>query len=509
MVAHAERHAPVIAAAVVAVLYVLIAPATADLATASFRADLFDREGFTVFSTAWYGGHHTPGYSVLYPPLGALLGVTVVGGLAAVGAAWAFGARAGRTAGLLAVPAIAASLFSGRMPYTLGMALGLAAVLAAVRERRVLAGIAAVLTALASPVAALFVGIAAAALVLSDERRRVAGLVIGVCAAIPTVVLVALFPEGGTFPFVVSAFLPCLLAAIAVAVGAPPGPVRTAAVLWGLLCVAAAVVPSPIGGNAVRLGTLTAIPLAYLFLWPERRRVLYLLAVPLAYWVLQPAARDVLRTLGDPSVEEAFYTPLVGWLEPRQPARVEIPFTQNHWETRWVAAHLPIARGWERQVDRDRNALFYEGELTPARYGAWLRENAIAFVALPLGIPFDASGEDEQQMVASGDLPYLREVDAGLRDWRVFAVEPSTPLASPPARLTAMGADGFTVRFDRPGSTIVRVHWTRYWDPSAGCVDEAPGDWTRIRRDSPGTTTVTALFALASVREVRDACDGG
>src|SRR5689334_18284343 len=79
----AARHAPLLAAVVVAVLYVVLAPPTADLAAASFRADLFDREGFTVFSTAWYGGHHTPGYSVLFPPLGALLGVTVVGGLSA------------------------------------------------------------------------------------------------------------------------------------------------------------------------------------------------------------------------------------------------------------------------------------------------------------------------------------------------------------------------------------------------------------------------------------------
>jgi hypothetical protein len=389
------------------------------------------------------------------------------------------------------------------------MALGIAAVLAAARDRRVLAAVAAVLTALASQVAALFVGLVGAALVLSDERRRSAGLVIAVAAAVPTLALVTLFPEGGTFPFVLSAFLPCLVAAVAVAAGAPPGPVRTAAVLWGLLCIAAAVVPSPIGGNAVRLGTLAAVPLAYLYLWPQRRALVYALAVPLAYWVLQPAARDALRTVGDPSVEEAFHAPLVDWLEPRQPARVEIPFTQNHWETRWVAARLPIARGWERQVDRDRNALFYEGELTPARYRDWLAENAIAYVALPLGIPFDASGEEEQRMVATGDLPFLREVDAGLDDWRIFAVDPPARLASGPGRVTRIAPDGFTVRFDRPGATVVRVRFTRWWDPSSGCVAGAPGDWTRVERDSAGTTTVGARFALASVREVRDRCDGG
>jgi hypothetical protein len=68
---------------------------------------------------------------------------------------------------------------------------------------------------------------------------------------------------------------------------------------------------------------------------------------------------------------------------------------------------------------------------------------------------------------------------------------------------------GFPVRCERPGATVVRVHYTRYWDASEGCVAEAPGDWTRVERETPGETTVTAPFALASVREVQDACDGG
>ena len=56
------------------------------------------------------------------------------------------------------------------------------------------------------------------------------------------------------------------------------------------------------------------------------------------------------------------------------PFRVEIPFTDNHWESRWVAPHVPLARGWERQLDRERNALFYDGRpLTPARYRALAR----------------------------------------------------------------------------------------------------------------------------------------
>ena len=41
--------------------------------------------------------------------------------------------------------------------------------------------------------------------------------------------------------------------------------------------------------------------------------------------------------------------------------RVEIPFTDTHWEAYRVASEFPLARGWERQLDRDDNGLFYDG----------------------------------------------------------------------------------------------------------------------------------------------------
>ena len=68
------RIAPVLASAIGAVVYVILAPRSVDLATHVFRADLFGREGFTIWNGSWYGGHHTPAYSVLSPPLAWLVG---------------------------------------------------------------------------------------------------------------------------------------------------------------------------------------------------------------------------------------------------------------------------------------------------------------------------------------------------------------------------------------------------------------------------------------------------
>ena len=41
--------------------------------------------------------------------------------------------------------------------------------------------------------------------------------------------------------------------------------------------------------------------------------------------------------------------------------RVEVAFTHNHWEAAHLATSVPLARGWERQLDEKANPLFYDG----------------------------------------------------------------------------------------------------------------------------------------------------
>ena len=89
-VARPVRPAPWLIAAVLALAWLAFAPPTPDLAAAVYRAGLFSSEGFTLFNATWYGGHHTPAYSIIFPPLGALLGVRVVGVLAAIASAVLF-----------------------------------------------------------------------------------------------------------------------------------------------------------------------------------------------------------------------------------------------------------------------------------------------------------------------------------------------------------------------------------------------------------------------------------
>jgi len=172
-----------------------------------------------------------------------------------------------------------------------------------------------------------------------------------------------------------------------------------------------------------------------------------------------------------------------------------------------VAPHVPLARGWERPVDRERNALFYDDRpLTPARYRRWLDDNAVRFVALA-DAPIDYSAAREAQLVRDG-LPYLREVwhDA---HWRVFAVTGARPLARGAARATGLDPERVRLTASRAGVADLRVRFTPYWRIATGrgCVEQAPGGWTRVRVDRPGPVVLEASFALSRVRATAPRCE--
>jgi hypothetical protein len=243
-------------------------------------------------------------------------------------------------------------------------------------------------------------------------------------------------------------------------------------------------------------------------LWRRDRRALTFLALPLLYWQWVAPIDDWARAAGDPSVHQRYYAGLLSFMETRGGGafRLEIPFTDNHWESRWVAPHVPLARGWERQLDRDRNALFYDGRpLTAARYRQWLDDNAVRFVALA-DAPIDYSAAREAQLVRDG-LPYLREIWHNAH-WRVYAVSGARPLAGGAASVTALGGQSVHLTARRAGDVDLRVRFTPYWRITAGrgCVGEGRGGWTRVRADAPGPLVLGVQFALGRVRARSPRC---
>jgi hypothetical protein len=521
-----SSRAAALVAGILAALYLLLDPPSADMATQEYRVALFGTQGFALWDNGWYAGHHLPGYSVLFPPLGDLFGTRVAGALAAIAAA-ALGARLARdglgpgrraaAASLWFAAATATLLVTGRLTFALGLAVGLAALVVAVEGRSpARAAAAAALgfaTALASPLPALFLALAAIAWGLARRDARAAwpaaGALLGVAA------LVVAFPEGGIEPFAASAFWPALGATVAVGIAAGPEArvLRTGCALYALALVASYLLDTPMGGNATRLGSLVAGPLLAGAVWgvvrggPARLGAVGALAAALAYWQWFPPVRDWVRASGDPSVEEAFHAPLLARLQAerarRGPFRVEVPFTENHWEARWIAPRFALARGWQRQLDVERNPLFYDGRLTPARLRRWLDREAVAFVAVPR-VDFDAAGQAEARLVTAGRVPGLRLVWRS-RDWRLYAVGAARPLAAPGpagASVTALDPDEIRLRARRPGDVRLAVRFTPYWRlaEGRGCVQQAPGDRTLLRLRAAGTVRLVTTFAPGRIR---------
>jgi len=502
--------------AAIGVVYLIIAPTSADLAAATYRSELFGRSGFTLWDNGWYAGHHLPAYSVLAPALGWLMGPLLLAALSMTLAAAMFAmlidgrfpARATRIAAVWFAFGAAIELFACRVPFDLGLAIGLAACVAAQRERHVLALAHAVVCSLASPVAGAFLALAALSWALAGRRFAIALML---TALVPIAALAVAFPEGGSQPYVASAFYPALAAVIAIALLIPAEQrvLRIGTLLYAAVLVGSYVIPTAMGGNADRLGALFAGPVAALVLvgrTQARRRLLIVLAPFLLYWQVNAPVTDFAAAASDPAVHASYYAPLLSELRAlgvgyaARPARIEVVPTRDHWEARFLAPHVAIARGWERQLDIHRNGLFYRASprLTAASYRAWLSENAISYVALP-DAPLDYAARAEAKLL-EGAPPYLHEVWHAAH-WRLFAVQAASPLIEQPATLTRLGSDSFTVTAPRPGSYLARVRFTPYWAllEGRGCVREAAGGWTELEARSPGTLHVGIDFSLARV----------
>ncbi len=324
------------------IVYLIVAPPSGDLAAATYRGEVFAHVGLTLWDNGWYGGHYLPGYSVFAPALGALVGERLLLGLCTISAVGLFGLIAERIFGTGGARVAAVSfalgasvtMLSGRVAFSLGLAVGLLAVVALQRGQPSAAVVLAVLTSLASPVAGAFLALAGVTYALAgvgsqtlQQRvlgRRLAlegtteaatgeiwrGLAIAAAALAPIAVFSLVFPEGGYEPFAPSVFWPGVAGVALIALMIPrldedrsretlacdrfgghslrshpridqhprfgqhPRAART--LTWGAWLYVLALVGSfalhtPVGSNAARLGELFAAPLVAGALWEHHR----------------------------------------------------------------------------------------------------------------------------------------------------------------------------------------------------------------------------------------------
>ena len=402
-------------------------------------------------------------------------------------------------------------LADGQLTFALGVAFGLASLRALQTGRGALAIAAAAACALASPVAAAFLagvvlagGDASRAGAPTAPRSRVAGLALAL-AVVPNLA----FPEPGQFPFDFSSFvaIPLFCGGALFVIRGLPEERQLRRVLVGYILAATAIwlVPNAMGGNAVRLGALFGGPVLAAVVLARRPRVApWFLALALAgglYWQLTASVTQIARSVGDPSTTADYFEPAARWLRAHggDGMRIEVPPTANHWESAYLAPSFELARGWLRQLDTTRDDVFYgDGELSHRAYSAWLRRNAISYVALP-DAPLDYSSVAERRLILADppylDLRYRSDALADLRGARTQAAGRAAGRGR--AETLWVGRQGFALDVSRPGEFLVRVNFTPYWSIArgAGCILRR-GDWTVARASRPGVFRVAADFSL-------------
>jgi hypothetical protein len=496
---------PGLVAAALGAAYLIIQPDSADHAAQVFRSGLFAHDGIVTWDNFWFGGHHLPGYGILLPILSDAIGTRLVGVLASIAAALLFSGIAYRRFGDRArlgviwfATATSISLFTGRLTFALGVAVALCAVHFAQRGHRITSIFFAALTPFASPVAALFLACAVVAYAIAERSRK--GLELAVVAVGVALLISAAFPEGGTEPFDFSSFEPAILVAIAVFVALPPEErlLRYGVAVYGAALAAAFLIQSPMGGNATRLGSLLLGPILAFGLWRRQRFALVLLVPVLIYWQWSPVVRDLEEVNAQPSVSAGYYAPLIDFLRGRphrDSQRVEVLPEEHHWESAYVPDGIYIARGWERQLDRKLNPLFYQSApITGPQYRSWLDDLGVGYVAVPRA-PLDYAARGEKRLLKKGPPSYLHKVFHS-KNWTVYAVQHPSPLAIG-GKMVKLTPQGFVVDASAPGTVLVRVHWTSYWaiEQGTGCVEQAPGGYTMIDVTTPGRFRVGIDFS--------------
>ncbi|MDX6199578.1 MAG: hypothetical protein QOJ79_2729 [Actinomycetota bacterium] len=433
---------------------------------------------------------HPFGYSVISPYVMAVLGVGITGLFAAVAGAVLL-ARLLRQTPHPAAGAYSGAVFcvadvvSGRTTFALGAVFALASLI--VLPRRLPAAVLAVLTALTSPVAAAFVGLAAAVLVL---RRKPGGWPIGLGSSVPVAALGWLFPSGGIQPYEYASAPYAVVAGLLLALLTHSWSIRVGALMYALASSFLLLSPDPFGSNILRLGLLLAAPLV-LATATEHWRIVVPIVVLMAYWQLQPPYADIRAR---PAPSFASVTRELVALDAR---RTEVVPLRDHGEATHIAPIVPLARGWSRQVDTGRNLLFYRGALSADEFRQWLIDNAVDTVALAPGAKADRAGRGERALLLVGRVKDLERVwsDDHWVVWRFTAKERKRIAASP---VEVIDTDRTTISLTSPKAAYVDlvVRWSRWLSVEGPACLEKHGSWTRIRFSRGGSATVSSKLAF-------------
>jgi len=508
-----EVLAAALLAAISAALVVAAAPPAIDAPAHLYRTELV-RDGVHLWDNLWYAGQYPlASYSFLYYLPAAVVGnVPLVVASVIVSAAvfasllyheWGeIGRWPARAYGILA----GGPLLTGTYSYALGLTCLLGGLRALQLGRPRLAILLAALTLGFSPLAFVFLCLVLLAVACSRRRlgsRKLVLALVGIGGL--QLLALALFPVETEYPFGIWPLLGVLTTSVlGVAIAARAerrGALLAFFLLWGIVCVAAFFVPTPLGSNLTRL-RFFVFPLGLLTVLLTGFRPRLLTAVGLALgltYTLTPYLSILPNRSESRAAAETFWRPAVEYVRSRAAPsyRVEVVPTYDHWEAYWLPrAGIPLARGWYRQLDLAQNSALYSTSLTAPGYRAWLRRNGVRFVLLP-ETRLDALGAaHEASLLRSGRSGLVRVFTS--RTTTIWELPQATPILSgnAPARLTVLEHERMSGWTAAAGDYLLRVRYTPYWHASgtAACLRRTDDGLTRIRTSRRGAFTLTAGF---------------
>ena len=510
-----------------------------DSAAHAYKTSLIAHGQALAWDDLWYAGSYGvlaygAGYYLLAALVGSVPVIIVSGGLLPllfhlyVTRAWGVTSRV-PTIALAAV--VVVYLANGQDPFLLAMALTMAGLALLAAEHPVWAALPVGLAALTNPVAVVVgaVFVAADGLAHPGARRRLVPFVLALLPfAVVWLGLQLAFRAHVSYLHQPAELLKwTAVAAVGVVLARlSDDPDRRAMMILfavaGCLCVAAIVVPGELGNNAARFLMLFGLPALLMVRrvrLPGAAKAAIVAAV--AALLLAAPVGDLLRPGDTAQTGRSFFAPALAFAraDARPDYRCHVVALRLHWEAFYFPqAGLPITRGWFRQDDWQHNAVLYRSP-TPAQYVAWLRDLGVRDVFVPHAALDQDSAEEPGLIARSGAFVLVHRAGA----WSVYRLREPSPLvvavgagagtapapAAVGAAVTAIGHDTVTIAVARPGRYVVKVTWTPYLrlagSPAGaggappGRLAPAPGDWTLLRADRPGTYVLAVHVGLRAV----------
>jgi hypothetical protein len=501
-----RAHGHILLALSGAVLYLFAHPAVPDLQAANARAAAAARGVGLSYWLSWFAGSSPGSYSVLTPPVTAVIGVTVTASISVVliavfCAPLLAGTLRPRSAAYLTVVSALCNLYSGRVPFGLGAALAVVALVALRRGRPWIGGGLIALAGLASPLATAFALLGLVGFFIAQPERRGAMVRFAALAIVGLALPAVAFGAPGAMPFGATTFgwtVGILLAAACLRL---PRPLRFGLGVAIVVTVLLFLVPNGLGANIGRYAYLVLPPVIWA-LAPDRRRIVVVALVPALVYSGFNVVTDLAKGT-QVSAHTDYYTALsqeLATLPDLHNHRVEVIDTATHGGASELVPQVFLARGWENQSDTADDPIFYRpGALNADSYRTWLDETATAWIALP-------SDPNHQYMnevdLVSAGLPYAHEV-WGNAQWRLYAVTDPVPIVSPPAQLVSADETSIVFDIDTPATVTLQIRPSKYLQletigrqPVKACLTSPSDSSVQAVITTPGRYQLAGSFSV-------------